>query len=214
MDAADKPHSSGGADDAHPVRSDLRAAAEAVVARWDTPLWKDAEPTADVVARLRMAIAADKSAPAVGAEPALAKTLADDARFRAEAARALRGHMKEIGNLPEFLDEVADALDSARQPPEAEIARLTACLKKANSQAEHFEREWYLLGHEVDRLNAARAAAPDWMPFALTDAQMSLIKRFLDAAAAEGFVLNGIDAADLYTSIWPGGPDAAKAKTS
>lgn len=34
----------------------------------------------------------------------------------------------------------------------AEIERLTACLKKANDQAEHFEREWYLRGDEIERL--------------------------------------------------------------
>ena len=35
------------------------------------------------------------------------------------------------------------------------IERLTACLKKANDQAEHFEREWYLRGDEIERLRAA-----------------------------------------------------------
>ena len=35
-----------------------------------------------------------------------------------------------------------------------EIERLTACLKKANDQAEHFEREWYLRGDEIERLTA------------------------------------------------------------
>ncbi len=34
----------------------------------------------------------------------------------------------------------------------AENERLTECLKKANAQAEHFEREWYLRGDEVERL--------------------------------------------------------------
>jgi Rps23 Pro-64 3,4-dihydroxylase Tpa1-like proline 4-hydroxylase len=34
----------------------------------------------------------------------------------------------------------------------AEIERLTAALKRANSQAEHFEREWYLRGDEIERL--------------------------------------------------------------
>lgn len=33
-----------------------------------------------------------------------------------------------------------------------EIERLTAALGKANSQAEHFEREWYLRGDELERL--------------------------------------------------------------
>lgn len=38
-----------------------------------------------------------------------------------------------------------------------EIERLTACLKKANDQAEHFEREWYLRGDEIERLTAERS---------------------------------------------------------
>ncbi len=36
---------------------DLLEAAAAVVARWDTPSWKDAAPTGEVIARLRAAIA-------------------------------------------------------------------------------------------------------------------------------------------------------------
>ena len=39
---------------------DLLAAAEDVVARWDTPTWKDAEPTAAVIGKLRAAIAKAK----------------------------------------------------------------------------------------------------------------------------------------------------------
>jgi hypothetical protein len=35
----------------------LRDAARAVVDRWETPLWKDAEPTASVIYRLRDALA-------------------------------------------------------------------------------------------------------------------------------------------------------------
>ena len=33
-----------------------------------------------------------------------------------------------------------------------EIERLQNALKKANDQAEHFEREWYLRGDEIERL--------------------------------------------------------------
>lgn len=33
---------------------------------------------------------------------------------------------------------------------EAETARLTGCLERANAQAEHFEREWYLRGEVLD----------------------------------------------------------------
>lgn len=35
---------------------------------------------------------------------------------------------------------------------ERENKRLTEALLKANSQAEHFEREWYLRGDEIERL--------------------------------------------------------------
>ena len=37
--------------------TDLRAAAQAVVDRWDTPLWKDAPSTAEYIGRLRTALA-------------------------------------------------------------------------------------------------------------------------------------------------------------
>lgn len=39
--------------------------------------------------------------------------------------------------------------------------RLTACLKKANDQAEHFERNWYLRGHEIERLRTHIQEAAD-----------------------------------------------------
>ncbi len=42
----------------------LLVAAEAVVARWETPLWKDVEPTGLVINRLRDAIAAARKEPA------------------------------------------------------------------------------------------------------------------------------------------------------
>ena len=41
----------------------------------------------------------------------------------------------------------------------AEKNRLTACLEKANASAEHFEREWYLRGDELDNLRAQLAEA-------------------------------------------------------
>ena len=36
--------------------ADLIDAARAVIARWDTPAWKESEPTAEVIDRLRMAV--------------------------------------------------------------------------------------------------------------------------------------------------------------
>ena len=41
----------------------------------------------------------------------------------------------------------------------AEKDRLTACLEKANINAENFEREWYLRGDELDNLRAQLAEA-------------------------------------------------------
>ena len=51
----------------------------------------------------------------------------------------------------------------------AEVARLTECLSKANSQAERFERHWYLRGDEIEALTAevARLREPAplvWVP--------------------------------------------------
>lgn len=40
---------------------------------------------------------------------------------------------------------------------EAELARVTKCLSKANDQAEHFEREWYLRGHALEEKEAELA---------------------------------------------------------
>lgn len=40
---------------------ELLAAAQAVVDRWDTPQWKDAEPTAEFIGRLRAALAASRA---------------------------------------------------------------------------------------------------------------------------------------------------------
>lgn len=43
----------------------------------------------------------------------------------------------------------------------AEIERLRKSLVSANSQFEHFEREWYLRGDEIERLTADRQALLD-----------------------------------------------------
>jgi hypothetical protein len=40
----------------------LADAAGAVIARWDTPSWKDAEPTAKVISRMRKELAAYRAA--------------------------------------------------------------------------------------------------------------------------------------------------------
>jgi len=65
--------------------ADLLAAAEAVIDRWDTPLWKDVPPTADCINRLRAAVVAAKAAsPAVPATQG-----ADAAEKRADAYKVV-----------------------------------------------------------------------------------------------------------------------------
>ena len=61
------PHTSGAAD--------LRTAAQAVVDRWDTPLWKDVPATAEYIGRLRAALAAGQ-ATAAPAQPAAQRGVA------------------------------------------------------------------------------------------------------------------------------------------
>lgn len=54
-------------------------------------------------------------------------------------------------NCDENRNSFARAIESAAASPLLErIAALTASLKKANDQAEHFEREWYLRGDEIE----------------------------------------------------------------
>ena len=48
-----------------------------------------------------------------------------------------------------------DCADTLR----ARVAELEAKLKKANSQAEHFEREWYLRGDALESLELKQAEA-------------------------------------------------------
>jgi hypothetical protein len=66
----------------------------------------------------------------------------------------------------EMLKWELDATKRAREHTEAEAKQLRAALKTANSQAEHFEREWYLRGDELERLRKelaeAQQAAARW----------------------------------------------------
>jgi hypothetical protein len=56
-------------------------------------------------------------------------------------------------DLSEFLDhnQISNLLIDCRD----EIFRLTACLRNANENFEHFEREWYLANDRVEKLEKA-----------------------------------------------------------
>ena len=65
----------------------------------------------------------------------------------------------------------------------AENERLIECLKKANDQAEHFEREWYLRGDLNDELVEALRCADAMLLGANMDAKA--VERKVSAALAK-----------------------------
>jgi hypothetical protein len=67
-------------------------------------------------------------------------------------AEAKRLNLRMLGT-PEETRAALDAKD-------AEIARLTAALAKANEQAERFERGWYLRGEALEKLEQWARAYP------------------------------------------------------
>ena len=99
--------------------------------------------------------------------------LVDLLRVHADDIHSAHGHNKSSTLLSQAADRIAVL--------EAERDRLTACLNAANEQAEHFERQWYLMTDERDQLQDK-----------LADAEGSMLRRF-DPAAAES--------TDLFTWI-------------
>lgn len=92
-------------------------------------------------------------------------------QIRARAYRALHWSPWSKAAIPSAFAKTAkedcialcDTLTTALE----EIERLTACLKRANDSAEHFEREWYLRGDENERLCTVAAQEDtkrlDWL---------------------------------------------------
>lgn len=58
--------------------------------------------------------------------------------------------LRAAAQTPEYLAK--QAIHGLLTEAAYEIERLCACLKRANDQAEHFEREWYLRGEELQEL--------------------------------------------------------------
>jgi hypothetical protein len=58
----------------------------------------------------------------------------------------------KIADYEALIRDLTDALRAQPKQEQGEIERLTAALEKANAQAEHFEREWYLRGDELEKL--------------------------------------------------------------
>jgi len=53
----------------------------------------------------------------------------------------------------------------AKDSDKGKVDQLRVALMKANNQAEHFEREWYLRGDEIERLKAALEAKDEPVAF-------------------------------------------------
>ncbi len=65
---------------------------------------------------------------------------------------ALRAEAANVTAELEAMCANFEAMREEKNALRAEVERLRGCLAQANSQAEHFEREWYLRGDEVERL--------------------------------------------------------------
>ena len=88
--------------------ADLRTAAQAVVDRWDTPLWKDVPSTAEYIGRLRAALAAGQATAApVHDLAAVIKGAAD------KLDAAVRCHPNAVDTL---IHEALEILDGDREP--------------------------------------------------------------------------------------------------
>jgi len=76
---------------------------------------------------------------------------------------------KDIALKERIIDSIGSTLNAVAKERDAlrvEVERLTECLHRANAQAEHFEREWYLRGDEVDALRAKIAEMEKQKPVA------------------------------------------------
>jgi hypothetical protein len=99
--------------------------------------------------------------------------------------------------VPELVAALVKACEEANDTAKlrAEVARLKAALKKANEQAEHFEREWYLRG-DARTLNSI---ARQWQPMKTAPRDGSIVLVLLD----------GVDYP--HPAYWLTGPDSQRA---
>ena len=130
--------------------ADLRTAAQAVVDRWDTPLWKDVPATAEYIGRLRAALAAGQAtAPQQGAQEPVAWLNP----WRADQVTTDYDAYGERG-IP---------LYTAPQPAPAPLSEMPYEKRKAIQEGEQIGASdaWFKARHEmldtVDRRNVFRA---------------------------------------------------------
>lgn len=90
----------------------------------------------------------------------------EKAKERDEAHEALATELRRLA-----------AVEAERDALKAENERLTNCLKKANDQAEDFERRWYLADMELERIKSLPPIA--WEVY-VADADNAYVVESLD----------------------------------
>jgi predicted RNase H-like nuclease (RuvC/YqgF family) len=79
--------------------------------------------------------------------------------LRAEVAALQKNWETDLDKARKEMDRATESSFQQMRKREvalrAEVERLSRCIKRANDQAEEFERKWYLRGDEVERLRGA-----------------------------------------------------------
>lgn len=96
-----------------------------------------------------------------------------------------------------------------------ENKRLVEALAKANEQAEHFEREWYLRGDEIERLRGlSDLTAEDWGVFGSRSVEFSVRDNLVEADTtgniypnAEAVAFSEAVAAAIKAKLVAGAPE-------
>ena len=129
--------------------ADLRTAAQAVVDRWDTPLWKDVPATAEYIGRLRAALAAGQATAAQAVVPAGWKLVPVDATD--DMLRAIRnqrsGGRVGAGDRADWAAWLAAAPTPAAQADSVleDAARYRWLAAHCRSTSEHWGGRWSII---------------------------------------------------------------------
>lgn len=106
----------------------------------------------------------------------LAAVEADCAPYLKEGETPAERIKRALGDADSLMSLYRDVV-AERDALKAENERLTNCLKKANDQAEDFERRWYLADMELERIKALPPVA--WEVY-VADADNAYVVESLD----------------------------------
>ncbi len=155
--------------------ADLRTAAQAVVDRWDTPLWKDVPATAEYIGRLRAALAAGQ------ATAAQAVVQDDLITIRKPTTSAEMFCLLKLAHLViSDVDKTLEAVFAPAQPapeasrfgsPELQAMIIARCLEKdqAASVQEESARLDFLIEQRAYVVSDPDACPGYWLHWAMPD---------------------------------------------